>query len=206
MNYSTLSLSELKALAISNNAIPTGDKRSKQSWIDAIELSQRWVELDGAQPTTDEDFEAALSERECLGEFSDSEMEAMAVAADIANGNTDMWADESALAQTVELASIAPQPAPVVEQVLNCKSDKKRSSSERVSRSWNEPKRGAATVFSALLCILILTVQAVLCIGCVIVHAAIHLKNLFGCYNPNYDLFGQLHDMVRQRKSIVSYS
>jgi hypothetical protein len=38
MNYSTYSLSELKALAIEHNAIPTGDKRSKQTWVDALEL------------------------------------------------------------------------------------------------------------------------------------------------------------------------
>jgi hypothetical protein len=38
MNYDTYSLSELKALAIERNAIPAGDKRSKQTWIDALQL------------------------------------------------------------------------------------------------------------------------------------------------------------------------
>ena len=73
MNYSTLSLSELKALAIANNVIPTGDKRAKQSWIDALELA-------ALQSTT-----AELTD----SELTDSEMEAAAVAVDIANGNTD---------------------------------------------------------------------------------------------------------------------
>ncbi len=39
MNFSTLSLSELKALAIENNITPSGDKRAKQSWIDALQLA-----------------------------------------------------------------------------------------------------------------------------------------------------------------------
>jgi hypothetical protein len=50
MNYSTLSLSELKALAIENNAIPTGDKRSKQSWIDALELAASLETIQEIEP------------------------------------------------------------------------------------------------------------------------------------------------------------
>jgi hypothetical protein len=38
VNFSALSMSELKALAATNNVIPTGDKRAKQSWVDALEL------------------------------------------------------------------------------------------------------------------------------------------------------------------------
>lgn len=185
MQYATLTLSELKVLASENNVIPTGDKRSKQAWIDALEIRQREEILATVEPTTDEEFEAALSERECLGEFSDSEMEAMAVAADIANSNTDMWADESALMQTVKLASTASEPAPVVEKVVNCKSTKK----------------GAATVFASLLCIIIIAVQAVLYTACAIVQAAIHLKALFGSYNPDYDFVYQLRTLAQQRKT-----
>jgi hypothetical protein len=159
MNYSTLSLSELKALATANNVVPTGDKRSKKAWIDALELA--------SQPTVAEDAWVAPEMP------SEAEQEAISYAAD------------SALAQTAEPAPVAPEPSPAVEQVLHRKSDKK----------------GAATVFGSLLCIILLTIQAVLCIGCVIVQAAIHLKNLFGSYNPDYDLLGQLHDMVRQRKA-----
>lgn len=47
--YATKSLSELKAIALELNIVPTGDKRSKQSWIDAIEahvlLSESMPEL-----------------------------------------------------------------------------------------------------------------------------------------------------------------
>lgn len=38
--YATKSLSELKAIALELNVTPTGDKRSKQTWIDAIESVQ----------------------------------------------------------------------------------------------------------------------------------------------------------------------
>ena len=151
MNYSILSLSELKALAIENNAIPTGDKRAKQSWIDALELA-------ALQSTT-------------APELTDSEMEAAAVAVDINNGNTDMWAADTELPVT-DYGDIS-------------------------------TKKGATTVFASLLCILILAIQAVLCIGCSIIQIAIHIKNLFGRYNPDYDILGQLHDMVRNRKSLV---
>jgi hypothetical protein len=38
VNFSALSMSELKALAATNNVTPAGDKRAKQSWISALEL------------------------------------------------------------------------------------------------------------------------------------------------------------------------
>jgi hypothetical protein len=162
MNYSTLSLSELKALATANNAIPTGDKRSKKAWIDALELaSQSTVEL------------------------TDSEMECAAVAADIANDSTDIWAD----------ATDTTPANPLLGGAIDSQNH------IGVGQAPIAAKKGAASVFASLLMILILTIQAVLCIGCVIVQAAIHLKNLFGSYNPDYDLFGQLNDMVRQRKA-----
>ncbi len=164
-DLSALSLSELKALATSHNAIPTGDKRAKQTWIDAlellvacetisdaqmecvahvvseakIELDERLEQLDAAQPTTDEEFEAALSERECLGEVQACD-----------------------------------------------KSD----------------KRGATSVFASLLCLVILVIQAVLVIGAAIVQIAIHIKNLFGAYNPDYDMLGRLQDLARNRSLV----
>lgn len=163
-NLSALSLSELKALATANNVVPTGDKRSKQTWIDALELAlQSTIEL------------------------TDSEMECIAVAADIANDSTDIWADAT------DTTPANPLPGGAIESLDDI----------GVGQAPTATKKGAATVFGSLLMILILTIQAVLCIGCVIVQAAIHLKNLFGSYNPDYDLFGQLHDMIRQRKSIV---
>jgi hypothetical protein len=43
MEYATQSLSALKVLAAEINATPTGDKRSKQTWIDAIQLAQAFA-------------------------------------------------------------------------------------------------------------------------------------------------------------------
>ena len=46
MNYSTLYIQELKQVAIQNNVpVPTGDKRKKQTWIDAIEVYFTWTEI-----------------------------------------------------------------------------------------------------------------------------------------------------------------
>jgi hypothetical protein len=187
MNYSTYSLSELKALATANNAIPTGDKRSKKAWIDALELAlQSTVEL------------------------TDSEMECAAVAADIANDSTDIWADatDTTPANPLSLkgASLGETPRPLGgspdHQHFSLPGGAIESLDDiGVGQAPTATKKGAATVFGSLLMILILTVQAILCVGCVIVQAAIHLKNLFGSYNPDYDLFGQLHDMVRDRKA-----
>lgn len=174
-NLSALSLSALKVLAAEANVIPTGDKRSKQSWIDALELA------------------ASL---ETIYELTDAQMECAAVEVDMAK-------------EIIErLEELSVEPENETEAEFEARSGEYIGLSEVLGDIQTEikaqsNKKGAATVFSALLCILILTVQAVLCIGCVIVQAAIHLKNLFGCYNPDYDLFGQLHDMVRQRKSIA---
>jgi hypothetical protein len=43
MEYATQSLSALKVLAAEINATPIGDKRSKQAWIDAIQLAQAFA-------------------------------------------------------------------------------------------------------------------------------------------------------------------
>lgn len=178
MNYSTLSLSELKAAATANNVVPTSDKRSKKSWIDALELAlQSTIDT---SPCGEASPTATLSTS-----LTDSEMECAAVAADIANDSTDIWAD------TANTTPANPLPGGAIESLDDI----------GVGQAPTATKKGAATVFGALLCILILTIQAVLCIGCAIVQAAIHLKNLFGSYNPDYDLLGQLNDMVRQRKA-----
>lgn len=180
MNYSTLSLSELKALAISNNAVPTGDKRSKKAWIDALELA--------LQPTVSEDVWVAPEMP------SHAEQEAISHAADVDEEEAvdfDQmmdWCDQYIADIKAKAASLPPVKLDVTDYI----------DVPEIQSPSN--KKGAATVFGSLLCILILTIQAVLCIGGVIVQAAIHLKNLFGSYNPDYDLLGQLHDMVRQRK------
>ena len=146
MNYSILSLSELKALAIANNVIPTGDKRAKQSWIDALEL----VAL---QSTT-----AELTD----SELTDSEMEAAAVAVDIANGNTDMWAaDTEPPVTNCEQIPANPLLGGAIE------------SPDSIGVGHTSTKAGATTVFASLLCILILAIQAILCIGCSFVQIAI---------------------------------
>ncbi len=68
-NLSALSMSELKAIAVELNAVPTSDKRSKQAWIDAIETVQACEFI------------------------SDAEMESIAFAADMAAGvdPIDVW-------------------------------------------------------------------------------------------------------------------
>ena len=39
MNYDTMTLAQIKAIATEKEIVPTGDKRKKQSWIDALTLS-----------------------------------------------------------------------------------------------------------------------------------------------------------------------
>jgi hypothetical protein len=211
-NLSALSLSELKALATENNVVPTGDKRAKQSWIDAIELfaaCETMIEEIHA-PTEDEPIDFNEMMAWCDGYIadiatksvglpqpmateiiSDAEMEAIIHTADIAKEIID------------RLEELSVEPENETEAEFEARSGEYIGLSEVLGDIQTEikaQKKGAATVFSALLMILILTVQAILCIGCVVVQAAIHLKNLFGSYNPDYDLFGQLNDMVRRRK------
>jgi hypothetical protein len=81
MTYATQSLSELKVLAAQLNVTPTGDKRSKQSWIDAIEAAQTVA---------------------CTTEISDAQMEVIAHAADIANNVEDFWVDDSEPVNAIE--------------------------------------------------------------------------------------------------------
>jgi hypothetical protein len=159
MNYSTLSLSALKVLALENNVIPTGDKRAKQSWIDALEL----VALQSTEPDDSEPDGSEPDSEDIFGGFCNT-------------------ADVS---------------------VINY-GDMPETTNQQKTSAPVSNKKGATTVFASLLCILIIAVQAVLYTACLVVQAAIHLKNLFGSYNPNYDLFGQLQDLARQRKLSVA--
>jgi hypothetical protein len=171
VNFSALSMSELKSLAATSNVIPTGDKRAKQSWISALELF-------------------------CACEtVSDADMEAIAHTADMAKEITD------------RLEELSVEPDNETEAEFEERSSEYIGLSEVLGDIQTEikaQKKGAATVFSALLCILILTVQSIVCIGHAVIQAAIHVKNLFGSYNPDYDLFGRLQDMARDRKLCVA--
>lgn len=213
VNLSALSMSELKALANSNNAIPMGDKRSKQAWIDALELfaACETVIEEIHAPIEDEliDFDemmvwcdsyiadiatksVGLPKPMAINTVSDAEMEAIAHTADMAKEIIDR----------LEELSIEPNN----EAEFEARSGEYIGLSEVLGEIQTEikaQKKGAATVFGALLVILILAIQSIVCIGYAVIQSAIHVKNLFGSYNPDYDLFGRLHDMVRQRKLIA---
>jgi hypothetical protein len=159
MQYATLTLSELKVLAAQNNAIPTGDKRSKQSWIDALELAAS--------------LETIIEDAWVAPEMpSHAEQEAISYAVDI-------WADtESALTQTSELPAEMLQPVQAIEKVLNHKPD--------------TTKKPAATIVFTLLCAIAIIIRSAFTIAAAAIRACIHLRNMFGKYNPDYDLWYQL--------------
>ena len=109
-----LSLSALKALAATLNAVPTGDKRSKQSWVAAIETAQSAETIDLNEPMYDPKPEAAhiMGDEWITPEtVSDVEMEQIA-----------HTADKSALTQNPTLSAEAIEPATAVEKVLYSKS------------------------------------------------------------------------------------
>jgi hypothetical protein len=56
MEYATQTLAQLKVLAADLNATPTGDKRSKQAWIDAILLVQAQVDTEFEQTVETQEF------------------------------------------------------------------------------------------------------------------------------------------------------
>jgi hypothetical protein len=139
MNYATYSLSELKALAIEHNAIPAGDKRSKQTWIDALQLVEAEIDLEHEECTEVAEF---------LRENPDAEGGYFGEHCSYRTINeSDIWADESPLTQTVESAPEPLESAAVVEKVLNYKSSPAN-------------KKGAATLVIALLCTLFLAIQS----------------------------------------------
>ncbi len=144
--YATQSLSELKSIADKLNIVPTGDKRSKQSWIAAIEsalLSESMPEL----PTH-------------------AEQESIAVTADMK------------MAVTTEVES-------VTETVTT----------ESITSEVGT-KRGAATVFTALVVMVIVAIRAIVIGGYAIVQCGLYVVRLVGKYNPALDLWHQLQPQV----------
>ena len=130
MNYSELSIKELKAIASGFNAVPVGDKRSKQSWVAAIELAQS-VEATETVKTIDRDKWVAPET------VSDAQMEEIAYAV-----------DESALTQSVKIATEIIEPAPTPNKVLNSNSTIESDSPiPKVSeQTVPNQQRGASTV------------------------------------------------------------
>jgi hypothetical protein len=163
--YATKSLSELKAIALELNVTPTGDKRSKQTWIDAIESAESVPYSNHPEELTDlcEDVWVAPEMP------SDSEMESIAYAVDVLT-------DDSALTQTAESAPKALEPATVTEKVLDCKSN----------------KPGAAIVVGVLVCIAILFCRTLIVGTCAIAQFGIYIVRLFGKYDPDLDLAWRL--------------
>lgn len=78
---SALSMSELKARALELNVTPTGDKRSKQSWILAIESFVPTVEIADDDTFDLDGWDAPVT-------IPDAEMEAIAHAADVSAPTT----------------------------------------------------------------------------------------------------------------------
>jgi hypothetical protein len=187
MNYSTLSLSELKALAIYKNAIPTGDKRSKQAWIDALESVDAAIKLEYEECTEVAEFLRANPDAEG-GSFGDH--------CSYQTVNERGENDPSPISELPSPISIDTPTNPLLGGAIEPQA--------HIGVGHTSTKKGATAVFASLLCILILAVQSTLYTACIIVQAAIHLKNLFGSYNPDYDLFGQINDMVRERKLSIA--
>jgi hypothetical protein len=86
-NLSACSLSELKAIAAKLDCTLNGDKRAKQSWIDAIELAHRIETLVDPEDETETEWEIRTSEFVGLSEVLD----------EIINGENvdeiDLWCD-----------------------------------------------------------------------------------------------------------------
>lgn len=189
-----LSTAQIKAIAKQIGAIPDGDKRSKQPWIDAIiahqtafspvkvaamEIHVEAVASRSLAVTEKEEFIASQVLADDDGESqSEAEFER-----DLTEWmeETECGEDESALEQTTLECGEALESCPVAEKVLNCKSDKK----------------GAATVMAALLVITIVAIRSILIGGCAIVRYAILLGSMFGEYNPDLDLWYRLTQLRR---------
>jgi hypothetical protein len=164
MNYSTLSLSELKALAIENNVIPAGNKRFKQTWIDALEL-----------------FAAS----ETISDLSDSQMECAAVAADMAKEIIDRLEELSIEPDNETEAEFEARSGEYIglSEVLGDIQTEIKAQSN---------KKGAVAIFVAVAVAVAVVFTSLTEITAATIRACIHLTKMFGGYNPDYDLFYQL--------------
>jgi hypothetical protein len=168
--YATTSLSELKAIAAELNIVPAGDKRSKQSWINAIEaalLSESMPELP-----------------------SHAEQEAIAIAADMVMAVTtsvESITSEVGVTDYVDLSETISAPELESDTPIDYGA-----------------KRGAVTVISALVVMVIAAIRAILIGGCAIARLAILFGSMFGKYNPDLDFWYQLQ--LRVKSPQLSYS
>jgi hypothetical protein len=177
--YATPSLSELKAIAAELNIVPAGDKRSKQSWITAIEAAL----LSASMPELP----------------SHAEQEVIAIAADMVMAVTT---SVESITESVTTESITSEVGVTDYDDI----------SETIANPELEPatpidcgsKRGAVTVISALVIMVIVAIRAILIGGCAIARLAILFCSMFGKYNPDLDFWYQLQ--LRVKSPQLSYS
>jgi hypothetical protein len=224
MNYSTLSLSELKALAIENNVIPTIGKRSaRQTWIDALELfaASEAISDEIHSPIEDEiiDFDEMMAWCDnYIADVATKSLELPSVATVLANASilsdeqisdTDMEAiaHNADMAKEIidRLEELSVEPDNETEAEFEARSGEYIGLSEVLGDIQTEikaqsSKKGAATVIVTLLCAIAIIIRSTFTIASAAIRACIHLTSMFGRYNPNYDLWYQLQLLIEQRK------
>lgn len=209
-NLSALSMTELKALAAESGAIPTGDKRSKQSWIAAIESVALVAAPDddtledirlcphpeGLTDLCEEDDTFDVDDWDAPVALPDAEMEAIAHAADIApkkaakslSALIKCELGESALEQTDFESIEFPESAPAPKKVLISKSE----------------HSAAVLIFGTLLCALVLVFRVVFGVGDVVLKLGSYVVRSFGKYDPDLDLGWQFAQFRCQRSAPVT--
>ncbi len=176
MEYATKSLSELKVLAAKFNAIPTGDKRSKQTWIAALELVDNKIAHEEEQCSEVAEYLAQNPDAEG-GFFGDyCSHHTVSSCEEPWDSDEDTIEIDDTDADTIESPDVA-----AVPPLPN--------------------KAKPICVFALLLCAIGLLLHTTILAICTTLKYAILLGCMFGRWNPDLDIWYQLKLLVEQRKT-----
>ena len=182
-NLSALSIAELKAIAAELDAVPTNDKRSKQSWIDIITLTREVNALAQAEPQTEEEFDAISSEYDGLSEVL-CEMLLNDDTTEPDSSDDDTWNLDDAIADDAQSEIIA------------------NAVDEATAKRAPSPKKGAVSVAASIVCLLIFLLTAFCQTLAFVIKYTCLLVMLFGRWNPNLDIWYQLTQRAAERKRL----
>ena len=193
-NLSALSIAALKVIAADLDCTLQGDKRKKQSWIDAIEVAQELEALAEPENETEAEWELRASECMILGEVLDEI---------IAGSDTD---DDTTVDDT-EPDGSDPDSGDIFggygdEDTWDLDDAIADDAKQTIAKRAPSPKKGAVSVAASIACLLIFALTAFCQILAVTIKYTCLLVMLFGRWNPNLDIWYQLTQRAAERKRL----
>lgn len=191
VDLSTLSIAELKAIALGLNCIIQGDKRSKKSWIAAIDAAREQLWDDAIEAPTTE-----------LVSFDDEPWDSTDICGESEPEDDDTTFDLSVEEQRAERDFNRDEYFRSIYQGASLS-----ESCDIIVPTIPSSKPKAISVFALIFCLIGFVIQTTVVAICTILKYTIlagwYVSALFGKYNPSLDIVYQCQLLAAKRRQVA---